>query len=107
VELVAKLKSIKAKQNNTKPDMLRLKGFKVKRGIERYAHVASERLFEAQSVQDFMSQILGMLIENLRRDDSHMAKTQREQREQSDRNGDSHSWALPTNIHRELGYGGA
>jgi hypothetical protein len=76
VEPVAKLKSTKAKPNNMKPDMLRLKGFKVKRGIKGYAHMASERLSEAQSMQDFMSQILGMLIENLRRDDSRVAKTE-------------------------------
>jgi hypothetical protein len=44
---------------------LRLKGFKAETGIKGHAHVASEKLSEAQSMQDFMSQILGMLIENL------------------------------------------
>jgi hypothetical protein len=65
VEPVAKPKSTKARRNNMEPDMLRLKGFKAETGIKGHAHVASEKLSEAQSMQDFMSQILGMLIENL------------------------------------------
>lgn len=65
MEPVAKLKSTKARRNNMEPDMLRLKGFKEEAGIQEYDHAASEKLSEAQSMQDFMSQILRMLIQNL------------------------------------------
>jgi hypothetical protein len=113
VEPVAKLKSVKARRKNMEPDMLRLKRFKAERGVKGYAHLASEKSSEAQSMQDFMSQMLGMLIENLsetthaRLRHSSYSRVERAVKrnlgrivEQRGRNEYlSQSWALPTNIH--------